>query len=62
MPWISEDGRRLFITPVEALLLEALDVAHTCSECGNLHHEEFERWEEIEQLLRSHRVLTAPPA
>ncbi len=61
MPIICEDGRHADITPDEAAFLIALRVVETCSDCGQLHHEEYERWDEVDRLLQTRRqVLDLP--
>lgn len=63
MPQIYEGDRVEWVTPREATALAELGVITTCAGCDSFHHEEFERWEEIERwlvVMRGEPLVTAP--
>jgi hypothetical protein len=49
---IIEDDRELVVSTSDADRLVEAGLCSRCSECGALHHEEYERWDEIDDLLR----------
>jgi hypothetical protein len=55
MATISEEGRTLRVTSDEAAFLVTMHIVARCSDCGHLHHEDYERWAEIDDLLRTRR-------
>lgn len=60
MPQIYEDGRVQWVTPREAGALTELGFIDSCAGCDSYHHEEFERWEEIERWLAFMRGEALP--
>lgn len=51
VPWIDEEDRRLWVSPNDADRLVDAGLVSRC-ECGDLHHEEYERWDDITALLQ----------
>jgi hypothetical protein len=57
MPWIDERGRRMPVSEADAALLIREGLVYPCSDCEEMHHEDYERWEEIEDLLAARRAF-----